>query len=89
MPSIKIFPPKPLTDHQLSEQHFQEWKNELEIWLGEDDAMARYMEDGIYSTWQSEEHNPQRINQLHNQDPDTPAPAALNREALLTALLTR
>jgi len=41
MPAIKIHPPKPLPEQAISEQEFQDWKNELEIWLGEDDSMAR------------------------------------------------
>ena len=89
MPSIKIFPPKPLPDKNLSEQLFQEWKNKLEVWLGEDDAMARYMQDGIYNAWTSEEHNPQRLPALSPQDPDTPAADAANREALVLALTNK
>ena len=89
MPSIKIHPPSPLPDKNLSEQLFQEWKNELEVWLGEDDHMARYMQDGIYSTWTSEEHYPQRIDTINNMDPDRPDPAAVNNVVLTQALLNK
>ena len=61
MPAIKIHPPKPLPEQAISEQEFQDWQNELEIWLGEDDNMARFMTRGIYQRWQSQEQLPERI----------------------------
>ena len=61
MPAIKIHPPKQLPDKGLSEQKFETWTTELEVWLGEDDDMARFMEDGQYRTWQAEESSPGRI----------------------------
>ena len=61
MPAIKIHPPKPLPEQAISEQEFQDWQNELEIWLGEDDNMARFMTGGRYHRWQSQEQFPHRI----------------------------
>ena len=54
MPAIKIFPPKQLPDKGLSDQKFEAWTTELEVWLGKDDEMTRFMEDGQYSTWLAE-----------------------------------
>ena len=64
MPQVKIHPPKQLPEQTLSEQEFQDWQNELEIWLREDDNLARFMQDGRYNTWQSQEANPHRIQEL-------------------------
>ena len=61
MPSIKIYPPKQLPDKVLSEQKFAAWCTELEVRLGEDDDMARFMDDGPYNTWEAEESFPGRI----------------------------
>ena len=78
MPAIKIPPPKPLPEQAISEQEFQDWQNELEIWLGEDDNMARFMTGGRYHTWQSQEQSPHRIAAVHARDPDRPALDANN-----------
>ena len=61
MLSVKLYPPKQLPELALSEQEFQEWKNELEIYLGNDDQMARFMTGGKYQRWSSEETEPDRI----------------------------
>ena len=89
MPAIKIHPPKPLPEQAISEQEFQDWKNELEIWLGEDDSMARFMSRGIYRNWQSQEQLPERIADVDPRDPDRPAQGAANREDLRTELLEK
>ena len=89
MPAIKIHPPKPLPEQAISEQEFQDWQNELEIWLGEDDNMARFMTGGRYHTWQSQEQFPHRIADVHPRDPDRPAQDVNNREDLITDLLAK
>ena len=89
MPTLKIYPPCQLPDQGISEQDFQDWVTELEIYLGTDDDMARFMTDGKYDTWQSEERNPQRIQNVHAQDPDRPAADARNRQDLIEELLTK
>ena len=66
MLQIKIHPPKQLPEHSLSQQEFEDWQNELEIYLSQDDSMARFMADGHYSTWQSQEENLNRIMELNN-----------------------
>ena len=71
MPAIKIFPPKQLPDKGLSDQKFEAWTTELEVWLGKDDEMTRFMEDGQYSTWLAEKFSPGRIPDLSRLDPVT------------------
>ena len=61
MPAIKIHPPKLLPEQLVSEQEFQDWQNKLEIWLGENDNMARFMTEGRYNTWLSQETNPNTL----------------------------
>ena len=89
MPQIKIHPPKQLLEHSLSQQELKDWQNELEIYLSQDDNMARFMADGRYSTWQSQEKNPNRITELHNRDPERPAEDVQNREDILANLLNK
>ena len=89
MPAIKIHPPKPLPEQAISEQEFQDWQNELEIWLGEDDNMARFMTGGRYGTWRSQEAYPNRVEDLHPRDPERPQNDAANREDLLADLLAK
>ena len=68
MPSIKILPPKQLPNKGFSEQKFKTWTTELEVWLGADNDMARFMQEGQYSTWEAEEVTPGRILTLHADD---------------------
>ena len=89
MPGIKIHPPKQLPEHSLSQQEFEDWINELEIYLGQDAAMARFMTGGLYDTWTSQEANPNRIPDVLDGDPETPADGANNRAALMTELLAK
>ena len=69
MPQIKIHMPKQLPEQAISQQEFEDWQNELEIYLGQDENMARFMSDGRYSTWQSQEENSQRLQAVHDRDP--------------------
>ena len=89
MPGIKIHPPKQLPEHSLSQQEFEDWINELEIYLGQDTAMARFMTGGLYQNWTSQEANPNRIPDVLDGDPETPADGANNRDALKTELLAK
>ena len=41
--------------------------------------MARFMSDGIYNTWLSQEENNYRIEALKDRDPNRPAEDAANR----------
>ena len=68
MQSIKIYPPAQLLDKNLSEQKFEAWQTELEVWLGEDDDMARFMGNGIYREWTSAEVLSNRIAAISAND---------------------
>ena len=89
MPSIKIHPPKQLPEQAISQQEFEDWTNELEIYLGQDEAMARFMIGGIYANWASQEADPDRLAAISNQDPNLPAEDAVNRPALQQELLNK
>ena len=89
MPQIKIHPPKQLPEQAISQQEFEDWQNELEIYLGQDENMARFMEGGLYANWSSQEQDPNRIPDILAGDPDTPAEAAQNRDARVTELLAK
>ena len=62
---------------------------ELEIWLGEDDNMVRFMLEGRYNTWQSQETSPQRLQALDQHDPDRPQQGVNNRDDLLVNLMAK
>ena len=89
MPHIKIHPPKQLPEQAISQQEFEDWQNELEIYLGQDEAMARFMTDGIYNTWLSQKANPKRLLVLDQNDPDRPEENVRNRQDLLDELLAK
>ena len=89
MPAIKIFPPKQLPDEGLSEHSFEAWNSKLEVFLGVNDDMARFLQDGSYSSWQSEETLHGRIQTLNladeitvNREPTEPEKVA-KRETIL------
>ena len=89
MPQIKIHPPKQLPEQTISQQQFEDWVNELEIYLGQDDNMARFMSDGLYHEWSSQEQDPNRLQELLEGDPDAPAEDAQNRVAKERELLAK
>ena len=63
MPSIKVHPPAKLPDSGLSEQQFQIYKTELEVYLSTDDKFLPFLPGGGYETWVSSEELPDRIGQ--------------------------
>ena len=89
MPQIKIHPPKQLPEHSLSQQEFKDWQNKLEIYLGQDESMARFMTDGVYADWSSQEVDPHRIDEIREGDPHRPEENAVNRVAVLAELLSK
>ena len=72
MPSIKIYPPTPLPDKDVTETRFSIWKEELEVYLSQEKGYAVFLADGKYSEWQSLETNPNRIQALHDDDRQLP-----------------
>ena len=89
MLQIKIHPPKQLPEQAISQQEFEDWQNELEIYLGQDENMARFMTDGLYHEWSSQEQDPNRIPEVLAGYPDTPAEALQNRDARMRELLAK
>ena len=89
MPQVKIHPPTRLPETKISEQEFQDWTNELEIWIGGDNDMARFMQDGIYNEWASQKRNPERLTELSDRDPDRPAAGVANRDDVVAELLRK
>ena len=84
MPGIKIFPLNQLPVRNLSQQQLEQWTVQLEIWLGQDNDMARFMDRGIYSVWQADKHFPNRLADLHANDPkNLPALTEAQRTELL------
>ena len=70
MPSIKIYPPSQLPDRNVSETEFTIWKEELEVYLSQEDSFQQFLEDGKYDTWKKEEEarNGNRITELEPED---------------------
>ena len=70
MPVVKVRQPEQLPLRDLTEQKFSVWKNQLRAWLGSNDSLAPFLPTGQYHTWQAEEVNPNRIDQLIQPGPD-------------------
>ena len=70
MPTIKIYPPSQLPDRNVSETEFTIWKEELEVYLSQEDSFQQFLEDGKYNTWKKEEEarNGNRITELEPED---------------------
>ena len=61
----------------------------MEERLEEDDNMARFMTEGRYNTWQSQETNPHRLLETNDHDPDIPRDNTDNRENQIVELLAK
>ena len=68
MPTIKINPPERLPDHGLTEQLFEIYKTELEVYLSVEEKYHPFLTGGRYANWTDEETNPHRI--VQHADPD-------------------
>ena len=55
MPTIKIYPPSQLPDRNVSEIEFNIWKEDLEVYLSQEESFRQFLEDGKYDTWKKEE----------------------------------
>ena len=64
MPSIKIYPPTQLPDRGVNETQFNIWKEELEVYLSQEEEFAIFLGGGDYGEWQSQEENEVRISEL-------------------------
>ena len=61
MPSIKIYPPSQLPDREVTETQFSIWKEELEVYLGQEPDFVCFLPGQPYENWQSYEVNQDRI----------------------------
>ncbi len=61
MPSLKIYPPNQLPEKGVTNQLFEVWTHELEVYVGQDERMAVFLPRGRYSTWEAYDTNPDRI----------------------------
>ena len=70
MPTIKIYPPSQLSDRNVSEIEFNIWKEELEVYLSQENSFQQFLEDGKYDNWKKEEEsrNGKRITELDAEE---------------------
>ena len=61
MGGIKIHPPNQLPEGSLSEQEFQKWKTELEMYLSMEDKFALFLPGETYCEWKPGEEGEKRI----------------------------
>ena len=69
MPTIKIHPPEKLPDSALSEQQFQIYKTELEVYLSSDEKLLPFLTGGPYGTWRAAEGFPDRLHEAKRPAP--------------------
>jgi hypothetical protein len=68
MPSIKIYPPNQLPEKGVSNQLFDVWCHELEVYVGQDERMAVFLPGGTYHTWEPYDTNQNRIRAVAGTD---------------------
>eukprot|EP00092_Neocalanus_flemingeri_P087280 GFUD01110119.1.p1 GENE.GFUD01110119.1~~GFUD01110119.1.p1 ORF type:complete len:383 (+),score=89.10 GFUD01110119.1:253-1401(+) len=68
MATIKVYPPSQLPDRGVSETQFKIWIEELEVYLSQVDRYEVFLEEGAYSTWDSQENKPDRITAVKGED---------------------
>ena len=56
MPTIKIYPPTQLPDRNVSEIEFNIWKEELEVYLSQEEDFRHFLEGGAYDSWIRQEY---------------------------------
>ena len=79
MPSIKVYPPKPLPDRGVSETQFKIWIEELEVYLSQEEGFRKFLPGEAYESWSSQENNNDRIEETKEEDiSETPGVNAAN-----------
>ena len=58
MSTIKIYPPGQLSNRNVGEIEFNIWKEELEVYLSQEDSFQQFLEEGKYGNWKKEEERP-------------------------------
>ena len=77
MPVLKIYPPNRLPDKNVSENQFNMWQEELEVYLSQEKEFKVFLTGNAYDTWESAEENSNRIAELR---PEHRAVENLNNE---------
>ena len=75
MPSIKVLPPERLPEGELTEQDFQTYKTELEVFLQLEDKFHPFFPGGAYQEWKAGENGEDRLTEVGRvgEVDDTPA----------------
>ena len=70
MSTIKIYPPGQLSNRNVGEIEFNIWKEELEVYLSQEDSFQQFLEQEKYETWKKEEdsRNGERITELNAEE---------------------
>ena len=76
MTQIKVYPPSQLPDRSVSETQFKIWIEELEVYLSQEEKFRIFLDGGDYDQWQSQESNPDRLEELKGEDLTRPARTA-------------
>ena len=79
-------PPNLLSPKKLTQQQFDIWSAEFQAWLGRDTILSYFLPDRLYPTWEYEEVNQHRIEDLAEAYPDIPQHSTANQR---TALFTK
>ena len=79
--SIKVLPPERLTDGQLSEEEFQCYQTELEVFLELEAKFIPFLKGGNYETWEAGENDVE--NRLTVKAVETDDLAVKNRDLKL------
>ena len=67
MPSIKVLPPERLPEGELTEQDFQTYKTELEVFLQLEDKFHPFFPGGAYQEWKAGENGEDRLTEVGEQ----------------------
>ena len=70
--TIKIYPPSPLPDRNVTETQFSIWTEELEVYLSQEKDFAYFLPGGPYETWLSFENDRERIKQIKDENKIVP-----------------
>ena len=76
--SIKVLPPERLPEGELTEQDFQTYKTELEVFLQLDEKFHHFFPGGAYQEWEAGEDGEERLKETQRvgEVDDTPAKLA-------------
>ena len=67
MPVLKIYPPNKLPDKNVTENQFNMWQEEIEVYLSQEKSFKYFLPGNAYDTWVSAEENSDRIPALKRE----------------------